>query len=648
MKIDQALKQAKKAKSHGNLAKAHDIYKNILAKFPNNATARIGLAEISKSTRPNSIEMQQLIKLFQMGEFKMVVQLAVPLTQRYPDVAAFHNILGATFATLGQQEEAEKAYKRAILIDSKNPEIHTNLARFYQSVNKHTYAIQSFEKAAKFNPQNPLLHYNIGLSYQILGQINEAIKFYKQALELKPEFAEAWNNLGAAQQIEGNWESAEISYIKSLTFKKDYAEAHNNLGTIHNLRNKYEEAQKCFEAAIKHNPNYAPAHTNLCELLEKLNRPIDMLVQVEFAKEHLKSVPADIRYFEALGAYRQKEFEEANSIISAISINKISEQRKSSFLHLSAQIAHQLGYFDKAFNLFDDMNKHLKKSIEYTKHDVEGYFQRIKRDSESIPSSSVLMPNVKNEKPVPVFLIGFPRSGTTLLDTILMGHSHISVVEEQNMVAMMEHEVLGRSNIWDAEILTYDDAERARDAYYKTLSQHEGDAAKTIIDKMPLNITKVPLIHRIFPQARYILAVRHPLDSILSCWMQNFALNSAMGNMLDLKRISQLYDFSMRIFNAAATRYSLNVHIVRYEDLLIDIENNAKAVIDFLNLEWQNEILDYQSTAIGRGRIHTPSYSQVIQPLYTSATDRWRAYEDYLAKEHALVSKWIKTYGYSK
>ena len=143
------------------------------------------------------------------------------------------------------------------------------------------------------------------------------------------------------------------------------------------------------------------------------------------------------------------------------------------------------------------------------------------------------------------------------------------------MVPQMEHAVLDKVSIWDAEQLSDQDIACARDIYYDTLAHHVQDRGQVVIDKMPLNITKVPLIHRVFPNARYILALRHPMDSILSCWMQNFALNAAMGNMLQLPRIAEFYDYSMRIFDVATARYDLNVHRVRCEDLVLDLEGVA-------------------------------------------------------------------------
>lgn len=646
MKIDQALRQAKKAKAQGHLDQARGLYQQILSKFPKNAKARAGLAELGAMNPPNPAAIQQLIGLFQARKLKEAAQFGATLAQHHPDVAVIHNVLGATFAAMGQGAQAERAYGRAIKLDPKNGEIHANLARYYQGVQAHDRAIHSFQTALKYAPNTPALHYNIGLSQQILGQIGPAIDSYKKTLALNPNLPEAWNNQGVVQQMDGDWETALESYRNALNLNDNYAEAHNNLGTLYNLQDMQASAKDCFETAIRHNAKYAPAYTNLCELLEKRNQPQDMLAVVASAKEQFQTLPADLRYFEALGIYRQKDFEQAHHLIADISVDQIAEQRKTSFLHLAAQIAHNLGHTDQAYDLFQQMNDVFAQSAEFAQHDVDGLFQRITDDAHAALSLPGYSAQILDDASAPVFLIGFPRSGTTLLDTVLMGHSGISVVEEQNMVPQMEHAVLDKNSIWHAEHLSDQDVLRARTVYYETLAQHVRDTGQVVIDKMPLNITKVPLIQRVFPNARYILALRHPLDSILSCWMQNFALNAAMGNMLDIARIAKFYDYSMRIFDAATTRYGLNVHRVRYEDLVVDLEGSARAAIDFLGLDWQDELLDYQATAKARGRIHTPSYAQVVQPLYKSASNRWRAYEHHLTEERAALSKWMTAYGY--
>ncbi len=153
-----------------------------------------------------------------------------------------------------------------------------------------------------------------------------------------------------------------------------------------------------------------------------------------------------------------------------------------------------------------------------------------------------------------------------------------------------------------------------------------------VIDKLPLNLTQAPLIRQLYPNARYILALRHPLDTILSCWMQNFRLNAAMANMVDLDRVVELYCTAMENFQICRNIYDLNVHEIRYEDLVNGFEQQARSVLQFLTLRWEPELKNYQSTALQRGRIDTPSYHQVIQPIYKEAQHRWPKYYHYLNK----------------
>ena len=137
------------------------------------------------------------------------------------------------------------------------------------------------------------------------------------------------------------------------------------------------------------------------------------------------------------------------------------------------------------------------------------------------------------------------------------------------------------------------------------------------------------------------------MDAILSCWMQNFKLNPAMANMVDLDRIVDFYCIAMEIFKSCRIKYSLNVHEIRYEDLINNFRNEAESVVQFLNLKWEPEMENYRDTAIKRGRINTPSYSQVVQPIYKDAQYRWLNYRKYLEQYLGQVKPWISEFGYS-
>jgi hypothetical protein len=236
-----------------------------------------------------------------------------------------------------------------------------------------------------------------------------------------------------------------------------------------------------------------------------------------------------------------------------------------------------------------------------------------------------------------------------LLDTILRSHSSIDVVEEQPTVssAQVFIQKSGYSGIGQA--LTKEVLVGAKKAYITELDKHRQilDNKSVLIDKMPLNLLQIPLIHQLYPRAKFILALRHPLDTILSCWMQNFKLNSAMANMVDLDRIVEFYCVAMETFKICRNKYNLSVHEIRYEDLLENLSFETTVVLKFLDLDWEAQMKNYQEIGLKRGRINTPSYNQVVQPIYKDAKYRWLNYEKQLRQYILQVEPWIDEFGYN-
>ena len=188
----------------------------------------------------------------------------------------------------------------------------------------------------------------------------------------------------------------------------------------------------------------------------------------------------------------------------------------------------------------------------------------------------------------------------------------------------------------------------ARGVYLEEIKKHiTNKNAKVVIDKLPLNVIQLPIIHRLFPDASYIFALRHPLDAVLSCWMQNFRLNSAMGNFLDLTRTVDFYCRTMEIADLCIKRYSLQTSKIYYENLVENMQGEIRKVLEFIGLPWEENLENYQKTARDRAFISTPSYSQVIEPLYKSASYRWKNYEGQLKSEIYKIDRWIQQFGYS-
>lgn len=222
----------------------------------------------------------------------------------------------------------------------------------------------------------------------------------------------------------------------------------------------------------------------------------------------------------------------------------------------------------------------------------------------------------------PIFLMGFMRSGTTLLEQVLDSHPKLQSIEVRPNVEVLvkafEDMTRGRTNAL-AE-LTEAEVVELRGVYFRELARHvELQPGKRLVDKMPLSTTNSHLIWRIFPQSKFILAIRHPCDVCLSSFMQNFEVNQATAHFLYLEEGVKIYAAVMQLWQQTARMVPLDYHRVRYEDLIADFEGETRALLDFLKLEWRHEVLDYANHALKRGTVSTASYHQVTQPIYQHA-----------------------------
>ena len=252
----------------------------------------------------------------------------------------------------------------------------------------------------------------------------------------------------------------------------------------------------------------------------------------------------------------------------------------------------------------------------------------------------------------PVFVVGFPRSGTTLMDTVLRGHPGIEVAEESDAVPTMVNGLCGPSDKYLADLggLSSDAIERAKSVYFEALARHVEASDKTLrlVDRFALNSVYAGEIHRVFPDARFILMLRHPADCVLSCYLRTFVESSANDSFHSLEEAAHLYDRVMGLWTQLAEVLDLKVIEVRYEDLVAGLERTCRPVLEFMGVPWHPGVLDHQATARSRPYIRTASYNQVTQPLYAGATGRWRKYRAYLEPILPVLEPWMERFGYGR
>ena len=356
------------------------------------------------------------------------------------------------------------------------------------------------------------------------------------------------------------------------------------------------------------------------------------------------------KYYASKLKWRQKKFHDALELLKTADPDRLDPSLQTSYFNLLANCYERVGDYELAFSGFNEMNRRTTLLPSYneklSKNYVETYASQLKM------LKKTACPQDKQRdllvKITPIFLVGFPRSGTTLLDTILRSHSQLTVLEEAPYLNEAKSYYYSQT---DKHILCDDPEdqvlEKTAQVYASELQKAVKDESKYLIDKYPLNILDIPFIKMVFPRSKIICAIRDPFDCVFSCYSQNFSLNSAMANLTDLKKAAQLYHICFETLLECQRLFDIEVKMVHYEEVVSNFEVELKALLKFLNLKWEANLYEFNKTAKNRQRINTPSYSQVTQPLYSTSIEKWRKYEHELSYIKDILNPWAERFGYS-
>lgn len=524
--------------------------------------------------------------------------------------------LGETHLAGGEAEQAEKLARQA-LSGGTHPRLLDLLSRALAARGASSDALEAATAAVAAAPHDLQMHYNLAFTQQETGRWSEAEASYRTMLAKAPDFTAAWANLGALLQKQERLEEAEAALRKALALDPVHREARLNLAT------GLEQASRLTEAAeeLRRLMALAPDHPATRVLAARLDRRAG---RIEAAAKRLADAPPP----------------EAPAVL------------REDWLFERGRNLDRLGRYEEAFAAFAEANAlaaqrgaALRGEQDHSRRLIETLQTRF--TPEWVGGWSQLVAPERAESPI--FLVGFPRSGTTLLHHILAGHSQLAVMEE---VEALDAARRFLAEVPDGfpdclEALGEAEAQAARRVYWQAVDGAVARApGQRLVDKLPLNLMQLGLAQRLWPEAQVIFALRHPCDVCLSAYMQNFDLNDAMANFLTLKDAGSFYDSVMRLYQTYEQTLALDEMAVRYEDLLEDFEGEVARLLAFLGLEWEEGVRDFTATAHKRGRINTPSYSQVTEGLYTRARYRWEHYRPHLVPLIEQVGPWATTFGY--
>jgi tetratricopeptide (TPR) repeat protein len=543
---------------------------------------------------------------------------AIALKPRYAQALANR---ATVLERLDRLDEAQIDLESAIALEPRFAEAHYNLANILRQRGELEQAVAHYERALALMPDFAEAHNNLGVALSDAGQFEQAVARYERALAIMPDFAEAHFNLANALREQGKLNDAEVHYQRALVLVPEFAAAHCNLGVALHEQGKPTAAVAQFEHALLVKPDYADAHSNLAAVLLELGQLGQAKSAIERAIDLEPNVPghyyvlSQIRHFAAGDPWLTAMEDLARKPLSLAKDGSIK-------LHFALGKAYaDIGRPRTSFDHFLAGNALKRSAIVYDEaatlamfHDIRNLFTPERVDA---------LQGFGRRSDVPIFILGMPRSGTTLVEQILASHPQVFGGGELELLPRLVARHGNRSGV-EVEVARLC-AATVRDLATEYLAGLRllAPAATRITDKMPANFALVGFIHLALPEARIIHVTRNPIDTCVSCFSTLFTRGHPYTyELAELGRYYRAYQAMMAHWQK--TLPSGVILDVQYEDLVADIKAQARRMLEHCGLPWDEVCLAFYKT---QRRISTASAAQVRRPVYDTSVGRWRAYQ---------------------
>lgn len=542
-------------------------------------------------------------------------------------VEAYNN-LGDTLRCLGKLEEAEKNLRHAISLNPRYAEAFVNLAVTLKAQGRLAEAEAVCRQAIALKPLLAHASNILGNILSDLGRLNDAEKSLRHAVMLRPHFAAALSNLGNVLRERGKPVEAEASYRQAIALEPNIAETHYNLGCLLDSQDRLVEAEAAYRRAIALKPDFADAHNNLGATLRFLGR---FAAAQRCVEQALRLAPRNPSYFLNLSEMKRFAIGDADwAALDELAKNiEALPVKKQIDLHFALAKAYEdLDHRDNTIRHLLAGNALKRAQIQYDEAAALAGLDRIAE----VFTSELMQAFAGAGEPSsePVFIVGMPRSGTTLIEQILASHPQVFGGGERpnlnDIAAGIGAFVCRPSPFPDVMTrISRRDLRRLGVRYVSEITRLSPNATH-VTDKMPSNFRLAGLIHLILPNARIIHAVRDPLDTCFSCFSKLFA--NGQYQTYDLAELGRYYRRYQRVM--AHWRRVLpagRILDVQYEDVVTDLEGQARRIIAHCGLMWHDRCLAFHET---ERPVHTASAMQVREPIYRGAVGRAQQYVPFL------------------
>ena len=539
------------------------------------------------SIQPKNIQVKNLESLYNNKNFFELIKYSEVFLKKFPESKFIYNLIGVSYFNLGKYSNAVANYNISISLNPKNSEAYNNKGLCLKKMGDFEGALENYKLALNINPNFLDVYNNIGNLYYELKLFKDAEKIWSDGLKVSPNNIVLLRNLGTLLfEKKGENSLAKKNFEKILALSPDKSFALNYLGMIYKSEGKFDKAERYFKNAIEVDPYYSEAYYNLT-YLKKFNKQNYFLRKLE-------------------KLYSSKQVAEEDKVYICFSLAKAFDD---------------LEKYSLSYKYLSEGNFLRKKLIGYNINKDKKLFSKIYKNFKQFKNDNFKLPNYNNLKnKVPIFILGMPRSGTTLVEQIISTHSKVFGAGELNILS---------NSIYKLDILnkkvSKDSLLKLRKLYLAHLNEFN-TSKKMVVDKLPTNYLWIGLIFTIFPNAKVIHVKR---NAVATCWSNftKYFSNPGIGFVYSLSDLLKYYKMYLEMMDYWDGCFPGKIYNLNYETLTEDPINEIKNLISYLDLKWEDECLKfYNNPRI----VKTASSLQVRQKIYRGSSRKWLNYSQFL------------------
>lgn len=608
------------------------------------------------SADPKNADANHLAGLIanQTGNPTNAITLLKRALEANPRMAMAHNNLGEAYRELEQFPEAEACYRKAIELEPGQTGFHNNLGISLLAQGRADEAIEVYTQAMRHNQRDPMVHTNLGNALVDVGKFNEAIAAHKGALAIQPSLLDAISNLGVAYLRSGDLDRARETFLQVKARQPEHTTALGSLAKIHETLGELSEAEALRERVIAIAPDDRENYLTLSDLLRYSGRPDEAVAVFE---RHLERAPNNMdskvqiaSIWRAAGerekaqaylrnALKNEPDHVAGRFVLAQmtkhtpddeNITALKELRKQTHLPAEKQTSINFGLgkameeiddLDAAIDCYLDANRFRRSMFDYSHEDTVKLFTQIKETYS--PELCSAREQKGSMDPTPIFIVGMPRSGTSLVEQIISSHSNVYGAGELTTFSEVATRVFANADKrypTDLPTMPNNTFVEVGEMYVDLIRKRFGDAPH-ITDKMPHNFTHVGMIKLAFPNAKIVHCNRHPMDTCFSIFKHSFS--ESHNYAFNMEELGTYYREYLDLMSYWRTAFPGAMYDISYEALVAETEPEARKLLEYCELEWEPACLEFYKT---KRVVNTISASQVRQPIYKSSVALWKRY----------------------